>query len=188
MATNWNKIRNEYINGNISYQKLAEKHNIPYQTLRDRAIKEKWFNKRKEQREKISIKTDEKSAEKLAEAEANRLLKISNAADKLLEKIELATEQLDLYLEKTKVKAPVKVKDKKTGEIQDAFQEKETFNVSKKDRIDRAGLKQIASALKDLKDIQFTADEDKPQESPNINITVVAATPDDMVDDTEGEE
>ena len=188
MATNWNKIRNEYINGNISYRKLAEKHSISFNTLKEVAVKEKWYEKKKEQHNKIAIKTQQKSAEKLAEAEANRLLKISNAADKLLEKIELATEQLDLYLEKTKVKAPVKVKDKKTGEIQDAFQEKETFNVSKKDRIDRAGLKQIASALKDLKDIQFTTDEDKPQESPNINITVVAATPDDMVDDTEGEE
>jgi hypothetical protein len=183
LATNWNKIRNEYINGNISYQKLAEKHEVNYNTLQDKARKEKWFAKKKAQQEKITEKTLQKSAEKLAEAEANRLLKISNAADKLLEKIELATEQLDLYLEKTKVKTPVKVKDKKTGETLNAFQENETFNVAQKNRIDRAGLKQIASALKDLKDIQFTADEDKPQESPNINITVVAATPDDMEDE-----
>lgn len=183
MANNWNKIRNEYINGNISYQKLAEKHNIPYQTLRDRAIKEKWFNKRKEQREKISIKTDEKSAEKLAEAEANRLIRISNAADKLLEKIELATEQLDLYLAKDKRKYTQQVKDKKTGRTVYVDVEEEIPKSVKVENLNKGDLKKLASALKDLKDIQFTADEDKPQENPNINITVVAATPDDMEDE-----
>ena len=47
MKPNWGKIRNEYVNGYISYKKLADKHGIPYQTLRDRATKEKWFEKRK---------------------------------------------------------------------------------------------------------------------------------------------
>lgn len=184
LATNWNKIRNEYINGNISYQKLAEKHKIPYQTLRDRAIKEKWFNKRKEQRKKISIKTDEKTAEKLAEAEANRLLNISNAADKLLEKIELATEQLDQFIVENKIKQrEIQYVTDKSGfgkPKKEVIKEVTDKRIVKAGHLDRAGLKQLTSALKDLKDIQFTADEDKPQENPNINITVVAATPDDM--------
>lgn len=183
MANNWNKIRNEYINGNISYQKLAEKHGVNYNTLQDKARKEKWFAKKKEQHEKITEKTLQKSAEKLAEAEANRLLKISNAADKLLEKIELATEQLDLYLAKDKRKYTKQVKDKKTGKTVYVDVEEEIPKSVKVENLNKGDLKKLASALKDLKDIQFTADEDKPQESPNINITVVAATPDDMEDE-----
>ena len=178
----WIKIRNEYINGNISYQKLAEKHGVNYNTLQDKARKEKWFAKKKAQHEKITEKTLQKSAEKLAEAEANRLIRISNAADRLLEKIELATEQLDLYLAKDKRKYTQQGKDKK-GKTVYVDVEEEVLKSVKVENLNKGDLKKLASALKDLKDIQFTADEDKPQESPNINITVVAATPDDMEDE-----
>lgn len=181
--TNWVKIKNEYINGNVSYRKLAEKHGISFSYLQQKARKEKWVLKRKEQQNKISEKVLQKTAENLAEKEANRMARISDAADKLLEKIELATEQLDLYLEKQKTKTPVKVKDKKSGQTLDAFQESEKLKVAQLDRIDRAGLKQIASALKDLKDIQFTQNEEQAQENPNINITISAATPDDIESD-----
>ena len=180
MATNWNKIRNEYINGNISYRKLAEKHGISFNTLKEVAVKEKWFEKKKEQHNKIAIKTQQKTAEKLAEAEANRLIRISNAADKLLEKIELATEQLDIFLAKDKFKYTKQTKDKVTGKPIYVDVEEEKLKSVKTETIDRGEIKKLTSALKDLKDIQFTADEDKSQESPNININIVSATPEDM--------
>lgn len=164
----WIKIRNDYINGHISYRKLAEKHNVSFNTLQQKAREQKWFEKKKEQHEKINEKLLQKTAEKLAEKEADRLLRISDAADKLLKKIELATEQLDLYLERTKVKTPIKVKDEKTGDILDAYQENEKLKVAKLTRIDRAGLKQISSALKDLRDIQFASNEEKQQDSEKI--------------------
>ncbi len=186
---NWTKIRNEYINGNISYRKLAEKHGIVFQTLRDRAIKEKWFDKRKEQRDKIRIKTEQKTAEKLAEREADRLLRISNAADKLLEKIEEATEQLDQFIVTNKIKQKeVKYVSGKAGygkPMKEVIKEVEDKRIVKAEHLDRMGLKQLTSALKDLRDIQFTQNEEKPQESPNINITVMAATPDDIESDEE---
>lgn len=186
---NWTKIRNEYINGNISYRKLAEKHDIPFQTLRDRAIKEGWFEKRKEQRDKIRLKTEQKTAEKLAEAEADRLLRISKAADRLLEKIEEATEQLDQFIVTNKVKQKeVQYVSDKAGfgkPRKEVIKEIEDKRIVKAEHLDRLGLKQLASALKDLRDIQFTKDEDKPEETPNINITISAATPEDMESDEE---
>lgn len=186
---NWNKIKTEYINGYISQRKLAEKHGIPYQTLRDRALKEKWNDKRKAQREKIGEKTAQKTAEKLAEAEANRLLRISAAADRLLEKIEEATEQLDQFIVTNKVRQKeVKYVSAKAGfgkPSKEIVKEVEDKRVVKADHLDRLGLKQLTSALKDLKDIQFTKEEEKPQESPNINISIVAATP---MDENEGDE
>ena len=187
MAVNWNKIRTEYINGNISYRNLAEKHNIAYQTLRDRAVKEKWFDTRKEQRKKISAKTEQKTAEILAKREADRLLRISNAADKLLEKIEAATEQLDQFIVTNKIKQKeVLYVDDKAGfgkPKKEVIKEAEDKKIIKADHLDRLGLKQLTSALKDLKDIQFAEKEEQEKESPNINITVMAATPDDMESD-----
>lgn len=184
----WNKIRNEYINGNISYRKLAEKHNISFQTLRDRALKEKWFDKRKEQRNKISIKTAQKTADLLAKREAERLVRISDAADRLLEKIEEATEQLDQFIVTNKVRQKeVKYVSGKAGfgkPEKELIKEVEDKRIVKADHLDRLGLKQLASALKDLRDIQFKQEENAPIEKPNISINIRPATPDDI----EGEE
>lgn len=181
--TNWVKIKNEYINGNVSYRKLAEKHGISFSYLQQKARKEKWVLKRKEQQNKISEKVLQKTAENLAEKEANRMARISDAADELLEKIRLATQQIDVYLAKDKRKYTQQVRDKTTGKVLYVDVEEEKVKSVKTDRIDKAGLKQIASALKDLKDIQLVNDEEKVDESPNINISIVAATPDDSESD-----
>lgn len=177
----WAKIRNEYINGNISYRKLAEKHGVSFNTLKDRAVAENWFEKKKEQHNKIQTKTQQKTVEKLAEQEANRLLRISAAADRLLEKIEEATEQLDQFIVTNRVRQKeVKYVSAKAGfgkPQKEIIKEVEDKRVIKANHLDRMGLKQLASALKDLKDIQFTKEEEKPTESPNINITISAATP-----------
>ena len=189
MKLNWAKIKSEYINGHISYRKLAEKHGIPFNTLKDRAVAEKWFEKRKEQHQKIETKTQQKTAEKLAEREANRLLRISDAADRLLAKIEEATEQLDQFIVTNRVKQKeVKYVTDEAGYgkvEKEVVKEGESKKVVKADHLDRMGLKQLTSALKDLRDIQFTANEEKPTEAPNISITVTAATPDDMTEDEE---
>lgn len=185
----WNKIRSEYINGNISYAKLAKKYEVAIQTLKDRAIREKWFAQKQEQQAKIKLKTDQKAAEKLAEREANRLLRISDAADRLLAKIEEATEQLDQFIVTNRIKQKeVKYVQQQAGfgkPLKEVVKEIEDKRVVKAEHLDRLGLKQLTSALKDLKDIQFTANEEKPQENASINITISAATPDDIESDEE---
>lgn len=182
--TDWLKIRSEYINGNISYRKLAEKHGVSFSTLQEKASKEKWFDKKKAQQVKIEEKTRQKTAEKLAEKEANRLLRISNAADRLLQKIEEATEQLDQFIVENKIKQrEINYVQNEAGfgkPKKEVVKEVTDKRIVKVDHLDRLGLKQLTSALKDLKEIQFTVEEEKLQENPNVNITVVAATSDDM--------
>ena len=181
----WIKIRNEYINGNISYRKLAEKHNVSFSTLQGKAREEHWFEKRKKQHDKINEKIVQKTAEKLAEREAERLLRISDAADRLLQKIEEATEQLDQFIVTNRVKQKeVKYVQKKAGfgkPEKEIVKEIEDKRIIKADHLDRLGLKQLTSALKDLRDIQFKQQSDEvEQEAPVINIRVSAATPEDM--------
>ncbi len=44
----WSKIKAEYIAGGISYRKLAEKYQVSFNTLKDKAVKEQWASLRDE--------------------------------------------------------------------------------------------------------------------------------------------
>ena len=76
-SVNWLKIKNEYINGNISHRDLAKKHGVSYSAARDHAKKEQWTEKRNKQRSKISEKMEQKTAEKLAEQQASHVVNIA---------------------------------------------------------------------------------------------------------------
>ena len=180
MTLNWTKIRNEYINGHISYRKLAEKHGISFNTLKDRAVAEKWFDKKKEQHNRIEIKTQQKTAEKIAEQESDLAANIHSAATKLLEKINIAIEQTDLFIERTKKRLPKKVIDKQTGETITAWVEDENIRLTQKDGINVDSVIKLTNAIKTMQSIQLAGKEIVQQEAPSINITVKAATPADM--------
>lgn len=180
MATNWTKIKNDYLNGNISYRDLAKKHKVGYSALKARAVKEKWFDKRKEQRKKIEQKIGQKTAEKIADREANRIARVQDAADKLLEKIELATQQLDMFLATDKRKYSKSVVDNATGKNIKVYVEEEVPKSVKLSHTDTQKLKQLTSALKDLRDIQYVKNEDTTtDDKAGINITISAATLED---------
>ena len=183
-GTDWIKIRNDYINGHISYRKLAEKHEISFNTLKDRAVAEKWFEKKKEQHNKIEIKTQQKTAEKIAEQTSDLAVDINNAASELLKKLAIAIEQTDLFIEKTKTKVPTKVKDKE-GKVYDAYKESEEITLAKKNGINVSSVKQLASALKDLQAIQLGGTGENTQDDTTVNIVFEAATADDIEIDEE---
>lgn len=68
MAVDWLKVKTEYINGDISYRKLAEKYAIPFPTLRDRAVGEGWKEQRDKQRNRVIALTEQKTIEKTSDA------------------------------------------------------------------------------------------------------------------------
>lgn len=68
----WAKIKTEYIaDANSSYRKLAEKYNIPFSTIKDRAVREKWFSAKKKIQEKVVKNT----AHKIASRKASRIIR-----------------------------------------------------------------------------------------------------------------
>ena len=171
-SVDWIKIKNEYINTQTSYRKLADKYNIPLITLSTKAKKEKWVDLRKKQYDKTSTKVLQKTAEKIVNKEADRLSRLASAADRLLEKIEEATEQLNSHLVTNKTKTKVieynnnDRPDKPTKEI---VEENEKVEFVFGD-VDKKGLKYISGALKDVKDIlqpdkDGKADEEKQKEA-----------------------
>lgn len=92
---NWIKIKNEYINTGISQRKLAEKHKIPYQTIRDKAIKEKWFDKKKEQQSKIGAKIEQKTADKIVDENVSYAVKLIKISEKAIDALDKAVEQIE---------------------------------------------------------------------------------------------
>ena len=170
---NWTKIKNEYINGNISYAKLAKKHKVSLQAIKDRGTREKWVAQKKEQQTKIQQITNQKTAEKIAEKESDLAANINAAAEELLAKIRLATQQLDMCLVKEKRKYTRQVKDKNTGktlyvDIEEERTKKEKPSNDTAGRINKAELKQLSSALKDLQTIQMLGKEGMGDQSQTI--------------------
>jgi len=68
---NWIKIRNEYETSNTSYRKLAEKYNVSFDTLQDRAKRESWQKRKEESHNKITTETRQKTIQKISNIESD---------------------------------------------------------------------------------------------------------------------
>lgn len=156
MAVDWLKIKSEYVNGNISLRKLAEKtEGITYSQIAKVAAAEKWSEAREEQRIKIESKQNQKIAEVIAKQEANRVKRLMAITDMVVARIERAVKELDRTQVTNKTKTKVieyknsKRPDKPTKEILEEKEEILTIATI----VDRKGLQQVATALKTVWDI-----------------------------------
>ena len=112
-----------------------------------------WKNKKVLKEEEISTKTVEKFIEKKSEKEAEKILKIEDVANDLLLKISIANDELNNHLAKSTTKTKkVEYEYKCNKPRKEIIEEKEEIK-SYIDIIDRQGLKQLTSALKDLNEI-----------------------------------
>lgn len=158
----WIRIRNEYASTDISTRELADKYGIPYNTVRDRAIRENWTEFRTEQQSNIREKTAQKTAEIVAKDEAGRVSRLLRIADRLMDKTERALDELDQLAVKhtEKVKTTITAKDDNGKPIRQEVEREIVDLQTVQAIIDRKGLQQIANSAKAIKDIlAATADE-----------------------------
>ena len=146
----WQKIKTEYITTDISLRKLSEKHGIRYATVQDRSKKEGWITLRDRHR----TSTVSKTMEKISDRQSDKLARIDGITDKLLMKLEQAVDELDLEIIKKKVKVESEAYEETT----------ETLETREGGIVDRAGLRHLTAALKDLKEIQMLKSELDRQE------------------------
>lgn len=156
MAVDWLKIKSEYVNGNISLRKLAEKtEGITYSQIAKVAAAEKWSEARENQRIKIESKQNQEIAEVIVKQEVDRVKRLLSISDKMIGRIEQAVAELDLTQVTSKTKTKVieykngKRPDKPTKET---VEEKEEI-LAVSSIVDRKGLQQVAMALKAMWDI-----------------------------------
>ena len=166
MAVDWLAIRNDYINGLGSYRKLAEQYGVPFGTLRGRAEREEWVKLKEEQLHEIGIKTAQQTADAISEKEVNRIKRLLNISDQLIDRIEQAVGELDqaqvTHKKKTRV---LEYKDenapgKPTKEV---VQEDEKI-LSVTSIVDRKGLQQVATALKAVWEITGEAEANREED------------------------
>jgi hypothetical protein len=103
----WKAIKTEYITGDISYRKLAEKHKIPFPTLRDKAVAEQWYKQKERNRNEIVTK----SIEQIVEKESTKLAKTDDKYYRILDKLFDKAEEL---VENTPIWQPQMLKDMAT--------------------------------------------------------------------------
>ena len=84
----WIVIRTDYETTGISQRKLAEKYSVSFNTLKDRANREGWAQAKKKTRNKIAIKTLQKTVVKIVNKEADFNLRHIELWEKILKKAE----------------------------------------------------------------------------------------------------
>lgn len=158
----WQTIKTEYITTQTSYRKLAQKYGIHYKVISERGKDEGWVELRSQYRDKTLTKT----LDKISNNQSDKMARIDKLTDKLLDKLEKAIEELDLQLAKHTDKTKTieynndRRPDKPTREV--VHEEEKLLEV--KSIVDRQGLKQIASALKDIKEVKMLRSELDRQE------------------------
>lgn len=165
---NWNKIKTEYITDeSSSYRKLAKKYGVSLSAITRRSKEEDWQG----QRQQVKDKTITKSIEKLSQKNADKLSRVSDLTDQLLDKLEQAIKELDVQLYKN----VVKVKEiEYNNDLRPDKPTKETIHeeekvIEIKTIIDRSGLKAITSSLRDIKEIQMLKTElDKREQEARV--------------------
>ena len=167
----WKKIKAEYIAGGTSYRKLAQKYEVKLSALRNVAEKEKWVELKTQTQLKSNTKLVDSLSDKEAKKAVDKLARVTDLTDMLLDKIEQAIEELDIQLYKNVVKTKeieynnTLRPDKPTKEI--IHEEEKVIEV--KTIVDRSGLKAIASSLRDIKEIQMLKSElDKKEQEARI--------------------
>lgn len=141
----WQKIKTEYITTDISLRKLAQKHEVRYATVQERSKKEGWITLRDQHR----TSTVSKSISKISDRQSDKLARIEGITDKLLLKLEQAVEELDMEIIKRKTKVEGEGFETTT----------EIMEAKEGGIVDRAGLRHLTAALKDLKEIQMIKSE-----------------------------
>ena len=87
----WNIIKAEYIAGGTSYRKLAKKYEVSENTLTGIAIREGWYELKKQAQSKSTTKMVNSVASDIAK----KSRKINDVADKLLDKISLLLDEFE---------------------------------------------------------------------------------------------
>lgn len=152
----WIDIENEYVTDirrkPCSLENLSKKYNIPIQTITDQSAKGKWSEKRKQYKEI----TKQKALERLANKDADRIVRLLQLADTAADKVEQSLNELESYVVKNKHKTKEVILHDVFGKpVKETIDEKEDI-VTVQGPIDRQGLLFITNALKNLKDIQLT--------------------------------
>ncbi len=149
----WKQLEKEYILGDYkSVNSFLKDKGISRNKTSNTQTKD-WNTKKHQKDINKTLKTIEKVTEKESEKEAKKIVQVKDVANDLLQKIVQANDELNMHLTRNKKKTKIVEYDyncnKPKKEIIDEQEEIKSYI----DIIDKKGLKELTSALKDLNDI-----------------------------------
>lgn len=149
----WKQLEKEFILGDYkSVSTFLKEKGIKASGSTKKSTKG-WKEKKVQKEYQKGTKIVEKVIEKESEKEAEKIVSVKSVADDLLNKIMQANEELNMHLARNKTKTKTVEYDYGVNKPnKETITEKEEIK-SYIDIIDRQGLKQLTSALKDLNDI-----------------------------------
>ena len=95
---NWKKIATDYITSDLSLRACAEKHKVSFNTLRERAKREKWSDEKKKMHPKIMTELVQKTVEK----KTDKIAEVNNTHIAICKDVR---ELIDYYIEELKESA-----------------------------------------------------------------------------------
>ena len=175
----WVKIKTEYVTTGISQRELANKYNLSLSGISKKAKAEDWVKKRESYQNRRATKVERKVIERDAEKVWTQMERLAKATDKLLEKVEIAIEQLDKVIVVETVNTVKNVK-LKNGNKRVTTKSRKAKS-SKVSVLDRKGLQELSTTLKNIKDIiTVTGDGDEDESGGVIEIAAIMKPPEDV--------
>lgn len=157
----WKQLEKEYILSNYKTVSSFLKDKGITNNGNTKKSTKGWKNKKVLKEEKKGTKIIEKIIEKESEKEAKQIVDIKNIANDLALNIIKANTELNMHIARNKTKTKkVEYNYECNKPSKETIEEKEEIK-SYLDIIDRQGLKQLTSALKDLNDILTNKKEEK---------------------------
>lgn len=169
----WKQLEKEYILSEYkSVKEFLNNKEIKYNgNARDKT--KGWTEKRVTKQEQKSNKTVEKVIEKESEKEAQKIANVKDVANDLLAKIVQANNELNMHLARNKKKTKFVEYDYKCNKPKKETIDEQEEIKSYIDIIDRKGLKELTSALKDLNEILVEKQTDDKTELNNAREVLV---------------
>lgn len=160
----WEKIKTEYITTDTSYRKLSDKYGVGYTRLQKRGFDEDWQAEREAYKEKLL----KKSVELICDEEANSIARAIRIGNAILDKVEESLKDINMAIAKEEVTTKTKTFDGEKNFVEKTVT-KETYGMVDVG-IDRAGLKQLSSVLRDLREIGiFRSELDRNEQIARID-------------------
>ena len=174
----WVKIRTEYVTTGISQRELANKYNLSLSGISKKAKAEDWVKKRESYQNRRATKVERKVIERDVEKTWTQMERLAKATDKLLEKVEIAIEQLDKVIVVETVNTVKNIK-LKNGNKRVTTKSRKAKS-SKVSVLDRKGLQELSTTLKNIKDIiTVTGDEEEDEGGGVIEIAAIMERPEE---------
>ncbi len=170
------QAKNDYITTDMNLSQISKKYRIGYSTLRYHAKKDNW-------KKNTEYKFNKESyCEDCDEKRQKRILELS---DMLLDKIEKSITEIDRCIIKTKEKTKTVEYDcdlKKP--VNESVEETENIEIID-GMIDKMGIKQLVSTLKDIKDIHLGLLNDEHDDSEDSGVIILGDIDEDTLEENE---